>query len=138
MSKPILLVDDDATIVELVANILRTAGYEVVSASNGEQALNIAQNDRRIGLVLSDIVMPGMSGIQLCENLREVRPEVKCILMSGYSMGLAVSDWNAHFLMKPFFPQDLLNKVQEVLALPVCPELTRSGALPSDRPALRV
>jgi two-component system cell cycle sensor histidine kinase/response regulator CckA len=120
MSQPILLVDDDFTIVELVTSILRMAGYDVISADNGAEALHIAQNDRRICLVLSDIVMPEMSGIQLCEKLKILRPDVRCILMSGYNMGMMVCDWDAHFLPKPFFPQDLLSKVREVLALQEC------------------
>ena len=87
MSQPILLVDDDPTIVELVADVLRMAGYDVVSVNNGADALHIAQNDRQIGLVLSDIVMPGMSGIQLCETegfatRTEVHPDVR--LQHGY------------------------------------------------------
>jgi len=120
MSQPILLVDDDPTIREMISTVLQRGGYDVVSASNGAQALTIAQSDGRFGLVLSDIVMPGMSGVQLCERLRALRPEMKCILMSGYDMGLMSSQWNAHFLPKPFFPQDLLGKVREVLTLPTC------------------
>jgi CheY-like chemotaxis protein len=120
MSQPILLVDDDPIIVELVSTVLQMGGYDVVSADNGAQALTIAQADRRIGLVLSDIVMPGMTGVQLRESLKAFRPELKCILMSGYDMGLMALDGNAHFLSKPFFPQDLLGKVREVLALPTC------------------
>ena len=117
MSQPILLVDDDPTIVELVSKVLRMAGYDVVSANNGAQALTIAQADPRICLVLSDIVMPGMTGVQLCERLKAWRPELKCILMSGYDMGLMERDRDVYFLPKPFFPRDLLGKVREVLAL---------------------
>ena len=117
MSQPILLVDDDPTIVELVSKVLRMAGYDVVSANNGAQALTIAQADPRICLVLSDIVMPGMTGVQLCERLKAWRPELKCILMSGYDMGLMEREWDVYFLPKPFFPRDLLGKVREVLAL---------------------
>src|SRR5579863_8544168 len=117
MSKPILLVDDDPSIVTLVSAILEMNGYDVVSASNGAQALNIAQKDERIGLVLSDVVMPGMTGVQLCECLKALRPNLKCILMSGYDMGLMGPDWGAYFLPKPFVPRDLLGKVREVLAV---------------------
>lgn len=120
MSQPILIVDDDPVILELVSTVLRRGGYDVVSASNGEQALSLAQADRRICLVLSDIVMPEMSGIQLCTRLKALRPELQCILMSGYDMGLMATDWDAHFLPKPFFPHDLLEKVEEVLSLQTC------------------
>jgi two-component system cell cycle sensor histidine kinase/response regulator CckA len=120
MSQPILLVDDDPMILELVSSVLQMDGYDVVSASNGAQALNIAQEDGRIGLVLSDVVMPGMNGVQLCESLKALRPDVKCILMSGYDLGMMGPDWGAYFLPKPFVPRDLLGKVREVLALPTC------------------
>jgi CheY-like chemotaxis protein len=120
MSQSILLVDDDSIILELVRSILERAGYDVVSANCGEEALSIAQGDPRICLVLSDIVMPGISGIELCKRLKMLRPELRCILMSGYNMGLLVSDWDAYFLPKPFFPEDLVGKVKEVLALQTC------------------
>jgi two-component system, cell cycle sensor histidine kinase and response regulator CckA len=120
MSKPILLVDDDATILELVSTVLKLGGYDVVSASCGAQALDIAQEDRRLDLVLSDVVAPGMNGVQLCEKLKALRPKLKCILMSGYDMGLVALDKGAHFLPKPFFPHNLLGKVREVLALQTC------------------
>jgi two-component system cell cycle sensor histidine kinase/response regulator CckA len=117
LAKPILLVDDDPIILELASTVLKLAGYDVVSASCGAQAWDIAQEDRRLDLVLSDVVMPGMNGVQLCEKLMGLRPKLKCILMSGYDMGLVASDRGAHFLPKPFFPHDLLGKVGEVLAL---------------------
>jgi two-component system cell cycle sensor histidine kinase/response regulator CckA len=119
-SKPILLVDDDPTILELVTTVLKLGGYDVVSASCGAHALDIAREDRRLDLVLSDVVMPGMNGVQLCEKLKGLRPKLKCILMSGYDMGLVAMDRGAHFLPKPFFPCGLLGKVGEVLALQTC------------------
>ena len=118
MSQPILLVDDDPTIVELVSMVLQMGGYDVVAASDGAQALSIAEGDERIDLVVSDVVMPGMTGVQLCQTLKTVRPGLKCILMSGYDMGLLASAKGAYFLPKPFFPDDLLEKVREVLAVP--------------------
>jgi two-component system cell cycle sensor histidine kinase/response regulator CckA len=120
MSQPILLVDDDPIILELVSTVLKLGGYDVVSASCGAQALSIAREDRRLDLVLSDVVMPGINGVQLCEKLKAFRPKLKCILMSGYDMGLVAFDRGAHFLQKPFFPHDLLGKMREVLALPTC------------------
>src|ERR1700683_4309344 len=100
MSQPILVVDDDPAIIDLVSTVLQMGGYRVISACNGLQALDIAQGDGCIGLVLSDVVMPGMTGVQLCEKLRAFRPELKCILMSGYDLGLTTSSKVAHFLPK--------------------------------------
>ncbi len=119
-AQPILLVDDDPIILELVSTVLTLGGYDVVSASCGAEALSIAQEDGRLDLVLSDVVMPGMNGVQLCEKLKALRPKLKCILMSGYDMGLVAFDRGAHFLPKPFFPHDLLGKMREVLALATC------------------
>jgi CheY-like chemotaxis protein len=119
MTEPILIVDDDPAIAQLVTTVLQMGGYEVLAASDGRQALNMVENDQRIGLVVSDVVMPGMTGVQLCETLRNRRPRLKCILMSGNDMGLVgTAKGVAHFLAKPFYPRDLLQKVREVLAVP--------------------
>jgi len=120
MSRPILLVDDDPTIIELVRTVLQMGGYDVVSASDGAEALGIARRDSRIGLVLSDVVMPGMTGVELCEKLKFCRPDLQCILMSGYDLGLRNSCPDVHFLPKPFHPSDLMGMVREVLALQPC------------------
>ena len=119
MPEPILIVDDDPAISQLVTTVLQLGGYEVLAASDGRQALRMLESDKRIGLVLSDVVMPGMTGVELCKALRTSRPRLKCILMSGYDLGLLPRE-GAHFLAKPFYPNDLLDKVREVLALPAC------------------
>jgi len=64
MPTPILVVDDDPMVAQLAATILERGGYEVVSADNAPQAIQIAEDNPRIDLVLSDVVMPGMSGVQ--------------------------------------------------------------------------
>lgn len=120
MPEPILIVDDDPVIAELVTTVLQMGGYEVLAASDGHQALNMVESDQRIGLVVSDIVMPGMTGVQLCKTLRSRWPDLKCILMSGYDMGLLGAEKGVDFLAKPFYPRDLLEKVREVLAVPAC------------------
>src|SRR5581483_11337987 len=77
----ILLVDDDPAICDLVSSVLEMDGYDVVSANDGASALDLAKGDGGIGLVLSDVVMPGINGVQLREKLRTLRPELRCILM---------------------------------------------------------
>ena len=120
MPEPILIVDDDPAIAQLVTTVLRLGGYEVKAAHSGGEALQMVEDDKRIGLVLSDVVMPGMSGVELCKTLRNCRPWLKCILMSGNDMGLMALEKGAHFLAKPFYPKVLLDKVREVLALGAC------------------
>jgi DNA-binding NtrC family response regulator len=113
MSQRILLVDDDPAICDLVSSVLEMGGYDVVSANDGAHALDLAQGDGGIGLVLSDVVMPGINGVQLREKLRTLRPELRCILMSGYNMGLTITDKDTYFLPKPFVVHELLGKVRQ-------------------------
>ena len=120
VAQPILLVDDDPTVLQLVSTILKRQGHEVFEASSGAAALQIAKDHPQIDLVLSDVVMPEMSGVQLCEALKVLRPQVRCILMSGNDLGLLASEKGAYFLAKPFFPNELLRKVNEVLSLHTC------------------
>lgn len=114
--KRILLVDDNPAIRKLVGAVLRSGGYDVLSAGDGLEALGILQTNSSIGLVLSDVVMGEMTGLQLCEKLKASRPELKCILMSSYDVGSIAAELGAYFLAKPFLPNDLLGKVREVLA----------------------
>jgi two-component system cell cycle sensor histidine kinase/response regulator CckA len=116
VARPILLVDDDPSIRQLVGCVLRGEGYDVLEASDGSQAFEIAEREQQIELVVSDIVMPGMSGVQLCEKLKMLRPDLKLILMSGNDFGLLTQDNSAHFIAKPFVPKDLVEKVRTVLS----------------------
>ena len=78
----ILVVDDEELILELFAEILEEQGYEVMRASDGEAALSIVRS-QQIDLVLLDIFMPGKEGLESIQELRQIRPEIKIIAMSG-------------------------------------------------------
>ena len=120
-TETVLLVEDSAMVRDLARMALETHGYTVVAASNGVEALRLA--DRHQGpvhLLMTDVVMTGMNGRQLAEQLSPRRPETKVLYMSGYSEGIlthhGIANPNVTLLSKPFTPTILLRKVREVLS----------------------
>ena len=119
ITRRVLLVEDEPTLRRLAARTLRVAGYEVVEADNGESALErAAELGDGIDLVLSDVVMPKVSGIELVRRLREERPHLPVVLMSGYPAasddGAAIPE-DLVFVQKPFEPSVLLTSLQTAL-----------------------
>src|SRR5262249_30552593 len=114
----ILLVEDEPSLRALVAEYLREHGYQVHEAGNAQRALEVAR-DVQLDLLLTDIVMPGISGPQLAATLSEGCPHLRVIFMSGYaehaSLRDAVLQEGTSFLQKPFRLLSVLNKVHEVL-----------------------
>jgi PAS domain S-box-containing protein len=116
----VLLVEDDLTVRELVNRILAQHGYIVLVASSGAEALYLArQHGGEVRLLLTDVVMPGLSGATLAEQLAEIQPALKVMFMSGYTndaiLHHGVLEPSIAFLQKPFSPADLLLKVRTVL-----------------------
>jgi CheY-like chemotaxis protein len=118
-SETILLVDDEEGVRKLVHAVLQSNGYEVLEASNGLAALAVYEkNGHKIDLVLTDVVMPQMSGFELGRQLEANSPAVKILYMSGYrdsALGVGGIQPPKAFLHKPFTPDVLLTKVREVL-----------------------
>ncbi len=114
----ILVAEDDPSLRRMVCRFLGDAGYTVVEASSGEEALPLAVDRRnRIGLVLTDIRMPGMSGCELAQAVRRDQPTVPVVYMSGYvDVDL---EPNAPLLKKPFHLVALEEAVRTALAAPV-------------------
>jgi two-component system cell cycle sensor histidine kinase/response regulator CckA len=118
-SESILLVDDEEGVRKLVTAILRANGYDVLEAANGPAALSAYEkNAHKIDMVLTDIVMPQMTGFELGRQLVDRTPALKILYMSGYRdnpIGGSGADPRRPFLQKPFTPDTLLARVREVL-----------------------
>ena len=116
----VLIVEDEESLRHLLREVLSDAGYSVLEAPNGEQALHVSQSyGAPIHLVITDVVMPGMSGMDLVEQFGRVRPETKALLISGHAQHLivqqAVGQGTTPYLQKPFTPDGLLAKTRDVL-----------------------
>lgn len=116
----ILVVDDDAAVRRVACKALRRAGYHVVEADGGREALRLARDyDDGIVLLLTDVVMPGMNGRELSERLRTEHPDLPVLFMSAYAedevflQGVRVS--RMHYLPKPFSLDDLVGAVGRLL-----------------------
>jgi two-component system, cell cycle sensor histidine kinase and response regulator CckA len=119
----ILLVEDEEMVRALAQAILERNGYTVLAMKHVHDALSVAQDgSRTIHLLLTDTIMPGMNGPELAKRIQTLRPEVKVLLMSGYTNKafLSTAAWEpgAAFLQKPFTPQTLAHKVREILTPP--------------------
>jgi CheY-like chemotaxis protein len=119
-SETILLVEDEIAVRRLARRVLRSKGYVVLEAANGREALRlISQHAGRLDLLLTDVVMPGMSGPELAERLAREQVGLRVLYMSGYADEAighhGVLEPGVEFLQKPFTPQDLAQRVREVL-----------------------
>jgi len=119
-SETILLVEDEDGVRSFTRHILQMQGYDVLEARDGEGALHVAERHRGyIQLLVTDVVMPGMSGRQVAEQLLRTQRGVKVLYLSGYTDDAVVRHGilkaEVAFLQKPFTPSALANKVREVL-----------------------
>ncbi len=119
-SETVLLVEDSASLREMIAEVLSASGYRVLTAHTGEQAVQVAQQrEESIDLLLTDVVMPGMSGVELADALRGHRPSVKVLFMSGYTDDMTIRRGilaeEAALIRKPFASAALLGKIRETL-----------------------
>lgn len=117
----ILLVDDDSSVLRMLTRILSKSGYTILAASNGEEALTLFEQNRdTVDLVLTDVVMTGMGGRVLVEEIHAIRPDVPALFMSGYSLNAVhhkyILDKGIAYIQKPPTMEELLGKVREVLA----------------------
>jgi CheY-like chemotaxis protein len=120
----VLVVDDYADLRELMEEILRDAGYRVLSASNGTAALAVARDHKsEIDVLLTDIVMPSMLGPDLAEQMKLENPDLRVLFMSGFARPIdgeiGTVGPETPMLQKPFMGPELLAKMREILATPV-------------------
>jgi CheY-like chemotaxis protein len=116
----VLVVEDQQNVRDLTGEILRRSGYRVLEAANGDEALLICQtHPGPIHLVLTDVVMPGMNGLDLTRRIGSLKPASKVLFMSGYT-GNATANLGAPeaFIQKPFTPERLTRKVRATLDAP--------------------
>jgi PAS domain S-box-containing protein len=119
-SETLLVVEDEEMVRNLAVRVLKGVGYTVLGAQDGLEALAIVrEHDAPIHLMVTDVVMPGMSGPQLASQLLTFRPGMRVLYVSGYTDNAIVHhgvlDAGLHFLQKPFTPDGLLRKVRETL-----------------------
>ena len=116
----VLLVEDEDAVRVFASRALKNKGYKVLEARTGEQALDILRDTPKVHLMITDMMMPGMDGGTLARLIRVERPEIRIIVISGYSEEVARGDIvdtaDFHFLPKPFSLGQLASKVKEVLA----------------------
>jgi PAS domain S-box-containing protein len=122
-SETILLVEDDDRVRALVSSMLKKNGYKVLLASQGDQALEIAaKHQGRIDLLLTDVMMPGISGRVLSERLTFARPDTRVLYMSGYSddaiLRHGVKSAASYFIQKPFSIDALAHRIRDILSSP--------------------
>ncbi len=122
-SGTILLVEDEDAVRVFAARALKNKGYNILEARTGEQAMEMLHDAEDLDLLITDMMMPGMDGGTLARFVKVERPDVRVILISGYSeevaRGEVLDSPDIHFLPKPFSLGQLASKVKDVLALPV-------------------
>jgi CheY-like chemotaxis protein len=114
----VLAVDDDEAVRHITADILKGLGYSVLQAESGEAALDLLNQDGMIDVLLTDVVMPGMSGPELARRARSSQPRLPIVYISGYADPAGIADDGpAHPLVrKPFRPSDLRRQIEASLA----------------------
>jgi PAS domain S-box-containing protein len=123
-TETIVLVEDEAAVRGLAIQILETAGYHLLVAGAGDRAYELVQEyPDRIDLLLTDVVMPGMNGVDLARRVKRLRPEMRVLFMSGYPGEVAAQHGLLAeadtYLGKPFTPTNLIQRVRDVLDAPV-------------------
>ena len=118
-SETILVVEDDPALRELVVDLLKESGYKVLAALDTKQAIDLAKKKKNIHLLLTDVIMPTMSGGELAKQICKLRPVMKVLFMSGYSGDLVakhgILEAETNLVEKPFTKHALLGKVRAVL-----------------------
>jgi CheY-like chemotaxis protein len=127
-AETVLLVEDEPVVRSLMREILQRNGYTVLDAGDGPQAIKLCKaRGEEIDLLLSDVVMPRMSGAELARRVASELPDTKVLFVSAYGeetlrlQGYSPPEGETHFLSKPFTPDELLDKIREVLDAPGAP-----------------
>jgi two-component system cell cycle sensor histidine kinase/response regulator CckA len=118
-SESILVADDEPIVLSTTQAILRIHGYKVHLATNGQEALEVHRQAGPLDLLLTDVVMPQMSGPELAHALKQEVDDLRCVFMSGYDQEYISQHGGQHigcdYLRKPFTPEALLKKIRNTL-----------------------
>ena len=119
----ILLVEDEPMLLELLKSVLEEDGYRVITAANGEEAVEIfLQEKEQIGIVLTDMGLPKLGGWEMFDRLRGIDSAVKVILASGFvdaeMRNEAIKKGAKDFIQKPYIPSAILKRIRDVLDSP--------------------
>lgn len=133
--RTILLVEDESSVRQVTRYVLESAGYLVLEANGPEQAIGIfLRFEGAINLLLTDVVMPNMSGSELAAYLKKTHPGFTTMFMSGYARGSGLSQQSFgppdYYIQKPFSTSALLSRVAEALSLPPAPAPLAEPRLP--------
>jgi CheY-like chemotaxis protein len=119
-TETVLLAEDDAAVRDLHSMILEEAGYRIIEAEDGQDALDkFIKHQSEVAVLVTDVIMPKIDGKRLFEEIRKIRPDMKVLLMSGYTndvfveRGILEDEYN--FMAKPVMPSDLLKKLRNIL-----------------------
>ena len=117
----ILLAEDDKSMINFLVIALERAGHAVVSETNGHDALRVLEGDINFDLLLTDIVMPGIDGVELAKRATDLKPEIKVMFITGFAaMAMdhqsSTKDEKPQVLSKPFHLNDLVDQVDQILS----------------------
>jgi len=119
MKNPILIVDDEPTILESGKIILEDEGYEVITASDGREAMNVLKT-HNIHIVLTDFKMPGLNGLELIKWIKKFEPELPVIMITSYVnrsiQGVVRRAGACEFMLKPIDYTELIEKIEEAIS----------------------
>src|SRR4051794_2294905 len=110
----VLVVDDEGIVLNVVSLVLRNAGFRVIVASGGVQALErVEDSEEGVSLAVLDMEMPGLNGLQLYERLQELYPQMRVLFISGHDFSLDDVPAGCDFLAKPFTASELLRRLRQ-------------------------
>src|SRR6185437_8140392 len=112
-AKTILVVDDDPLVLDYASNVLEDCGYQVLTAADGAAALTLLCDNAAIDLLFTDVVMPGLDGIEVARRACEESPGLKVLFTSGYAAAAIPA---GRMLKKPYRPRQLAGQIAEMLA----------------------
>jgi|SRR5579871_3022562 len=127
----VLLVEDEAVVREITGRVLENAGYHVLEARSASAALRLAAQHAEFDLLLTDVVMPEMNGIELADRISTFKPDLVTVFMSGYAerdMQRKIAERSAVHIQKPFTISLLLSRVAEALGAKPSPDSGAAGS----------